>query len=798
MDLDRRAFVGTLLAGGLGATRLGPLPGYLEAFSPLSGDAWSPALDAVPDEVASPYGDATVRYDDAGVPTIQADAADALYFATGYVHAADRLFQMDLFRRRMAGTLSAAFGERTVADDVFHTRMGFDAAADANVAALEGTDAGDALSAYADGVNAYRADNPLPLEFHLLDYEPDPWTPAASMLVEKQLTWGLTGSFRTLRWAAVADAWGPDVAARLYPSRLDHEAPILRQPGPPNDAVDGDERPRPFGAPDPALTRSLSEFERDRGAGSNSWVVSGEHTDSGRPLLANDPHLTLLAPPVWYEMHQRTPGMATSGVTFPGTPFVVIGENDHGAWGFTNAGADVIDFYRYEVEGEEYRYGDDWREFDTASRTVDVADGEDREVTVRRTVHGPLVEREGERVGVAWTGFVGSRTAEAVRRLNHSEGLADARAAFERFDAPTQNAVYASRAGDTYYCVTGLIPLRHTDGDVVRGDRIFDGSAMEGTWPGYEPYAPPDLDAGGFVPFADKPQVTNPDYLATANQRVVDDAAIDYYLAESYSPPFRGARIYDLLDRRAATEDPFDREFSRRVQRDVYDRRADLIVPAILAAREEMDGGARDRADALEGWNRRMERDSTGALVFERFLAHYRVAVFDDALDAAGFDAAYRPNDWVLLTMGPEDPWFRDPPVGEARTREQVIVAAMAATAAELEEEGWETYGDYNRTAIDHPFDQSFLNYERLPTDGSPATVSNFRKASAVGSSYRLLAGLADEPSLTIVPGGNSGDYFSEHYADQLQRWADGEYTELRAATDGEPDIGFFGGSGDA
>ncbi|MFB6141262.1 MAG: penicillin acylase family protein [Halosimplex sp.] len=810
---SRRAVVSALLAGSVGAATLTDARSYLDRFAPLSGDVWGAATAGTSERVATPYGRATARYDDAGVPTVEADGERALYFAVGYVHAADRLFEMDLIRRRMRGTLSAAVGERTVDSDRFHVRMDFLGAAEASWRAVADTPTGEAMRAYAAGVEAQRTGDPLPLEFRLLDYEPAPWTPVDSMLVEKQISWGLTGSFRSLREAAAADALGAEAAATLFPERMDHDVPIVREEdastgatdsaGDPAESESAVSRGTPRGEDLAPLGSWLDRFESEQGTGSNSWLVSGERTESGLPLLANDPHLTLMAPPVWYQMHQRRPGMHVRGVTFPGVPFVVIGENDAGAWGFTNTGADVLDVYTYETRDGEYRHGDEWRAFDTAERTIEVAGGEDRTVTVRKTVHGPVIEREGRRVGVAWTGFQSSRTAVAVRELDRSGGADEALAALEKFDTPTQNAVYADRDGNAFYWVTGLIPVREsggadgdagTDGDgsegAVRGDRVFDGSAREGEWPGYEPYGDPDLQRG-WVPFDERPGVRDPDYLATANQRVVDDP--DHYVAEAYAAPFRARRIYDLLDERAASDEPFDFEFMRRVQRDVVDERARLFVPAILDARGAMTDRARAAADRLDGWDVRMDRDSRAALVFELFVQRYRRRVFDPVFDAAGLDESYYPNDWVLLTLAPDSEWFADPPADgvDPRDRADLIAAAMADTVDHVDEEDYETYGDYNRTTVDHPFDLSFLNYPRLPTDGSPATVRNFRKASGVGSSFRLLARFDGDPSLGILPGGNGGEYFSEHYRDQLRAWADAEYRPLVATTDGGPDIRF-------
>jgi len=545
-----------------------------------------------------------------------------------------------------------------------------------------------------------------------------------------------------------------------------------------------------FGSVDALLGGS---FE---GIGSNNWVVSGEHTESGTPILANDPHLTLMAPPVWYEANLRTDDLSVRGVTFPGIPFVIIGENHAGAWGFTNTGTDVIDFYRYDTRNGEYRYGDEWREFETESRTIAVADGEDREVTVRKTVHGPVVGTESDgddltsEVGVAWTGLAATKTVDAVRQMSHSDGLESFREALRDFDLPPQNCVYADRDGNTLYYVTGRHPRRYTDGDPVRGPRVFDGSEREGEWPGYTPYGESSWE--GFVPFDEKPHVENPDYLGTANQRIVDDDRYPYYLAEAYGAPFRGQRLWDRLDRRIESDDPVTPEFMRDLQGDAYDKRAELFVPTILSARATIDDDLSGELDRLGSWDSRMTRDSRAALVFARFVEHYRREVFEgllqDALDDRRDVEEYYPNDWVLLHLDDGD-WF---PEG----REAAIATALRNAIDEIEEWDWATYGDYNVTAIDHPFGQSWLNYPRYPTDGSPATLNNYRKDAAVGASWRQVCPMGDGESMAVLPGGNDGDYFSEHYDDQLRLWAKGEYRSLSREIEGETAVTFERGDG--
>lgn len=765
-DLTRRALLGAIAGGGVAAGALTPVVSYLQRFAPLSGTVWRSATDGQSATVESPYGSATVAYDEYDVPHIESDNEAALYFAVGYTHAADRLFQLDLQRRLMRGELSAVVGETALSSDEFHVRMDFVGGAEVTWKHLRETapQTGALVEAYAEGVNTYIENETLPVEFELLAYEPDPWTPVDSMLMSKQISWTLTGGFRTLRLARVREELGADAVKGLYPARLDHDSPIIRDRSAGTRTRRAPDRENTVGA---GLVDWLGQFESPPGIGSNSWVVSGEYTD-GKPLVANDPHLSLMAPPVWYEQRLRVPDYEVGGVTFPGVPFVVIGENATGAWGFTNVGADVIDFYRYDIDGERYRYRDEWREFDTEEVTIEVADSEDRTLTRRKTVHGPILEREGSRVGVAWTGHTATETTLAIHEYAKSQGIDDFLSATKKFDEPTQNLVYADTDGNTLYYATGRIPIRTVDGNEVRGDQIFDGSAGEGEWVGFEPFGVSSWD--GFVPFKEKPHVIDPDYIGTANQRVVDDP--EHYLTEAYSDPYRGIRIYDLLDRRAASDQSIDPAYARKMQADTYDGRTEGIVESLVQAAADHDDLS-TYADDLREWDGRMDRDSTGALVFAHFFDAYKRELFESRFEKAGLDESYFPSDWVVQHLDPNSEWFGD------RSRSEVMTAALETAVETIEKEGYETFGDYNTTgAITHPFDLAFLNYPAFPTDGSRTTVNNYAVEGPIGSSWRMVA-VPGGGSVGVIPGGNSGEYFSEHYHDQLRMWADVEYRSL-------------------
>jgi penicillin amidase len=774
VDAARRGLIAAIVGGTAAAGFVSPASSYLERFAPLSGDVWQATTDEPPSRVDSEYGAASLQYDGHRVPEIEADDERALYHAVGYAHGTDRLFQMDLQRRLMRGQLSAVVGDVALESDRFRVQMDFAEAADVNWRALQDRDPEVAgiLEAYVDGVNAAREDQRLPPEFELLDYEPAPWTPADTLILQLQISWTLTGSFESLRRSRLRDELGESFAD-LFPRRYDHDSPILRDGVGTAEAFETRDRvasraPAGGDAGAPAeLTDWLSGFEAPPGIGSNSWVVSGEFTESGDPLVANDPHLSLLAPPVWYQQHLDWGDGWVRGVTFPGVPFVIIGENHAGAWGFTNAGADVLDCYRYEVNGDRYRYDGEWRDFETDEHTIEVADGEDVTVTKRKTVHGPLVEREDQRVGVAWTGFTATATTDAVHAFAHSEGIEDFREGVREFDLPTQCVVYADRDGNTYYKVTGKIPYRYTDGERVPGWQVFDGSAGEGEWRGYTPYGRSSWD--GFVPFEDKPGAVNPGYIGTANQRITDDPG--FYLAESYSSGFRGIRLYDVLDE-WARDGGLTAADMRDLQRDTGDQRAAMLVPKLLERVDVAAAGA--PFDALADWDYRMDRDSEAALAFATFYDAYRDALYADGFDALGLDEDYWPSGWVTVTIE-GSPWFdRDATPDSAAA---AMRTAVDAASDRIDSEGWTTYGDYNVVALDHPFGQSFLNYPRMPTDGAPTTLNNYRRDSKAGSSWRMVVPMADDADASVViPGGNDGDPFSDQYHDQLRAWADGEY----------------------
>jgi penicillin amidase len=737
------------------------------------------------------------------VPHVSAENERALYFAVGYVQARDRLFQMDLQRRLIGGRLSEVVGERALESDRFHRSLDFEGAAEASWERVRKTPAGPSLRAFADGVNRYAETNPLPPEYALLGVEFDAWTPVDSLLVGKQIAWSLSGSFTDLRRSTIRNRLGRE-ALSLYPDRLDHETPIIRDESDaatfepdasivasPADSTSTRASPRRdgSGADFAGLYDRLDPYDARPGVGSNSWVISGDRTATGKPVLANDPHLSLTVPGVWYEMHLRTDRMETRGVAFPGIPYVVIGRTTDVAWGFTNVGGDFTDLYTYETRNGSYRYGDEFRAFDTHVERIRVKEGDSYRTvnhTVRKTVHGPVVSREGRQVAVAWPGFSATNESLGAYRLNHAEEMADVERAARIWDVPAQNLVAATRDGETLFVAAGKYPIRRTDGRVVRGDQLFDGSDREGEWAGYTPYG--NSSWRGFVPFEAVPRVENPDYLATANQRTMDDPPFYIGTGETYADPYRGQRIYERLDRRAAGDEPMDAAFSRSVQRDVRSLAAEEFTGYALAATDEMTPSTREYARTLSDWNHSMRADSEAALVYRLWIEAFRNETFGDEFAAEGLDDDYYPKLSVLHGLPADSRWYDDRTTPARETRAEIAARAMATARDRIEAEGYENYGDYNRLDLNHPFQRAFLDYPERPMDGSPFTVFNFRADPSTqrGSSMRMVVAF-DEESNLVLPGGNSGLFWAEHYHDQLGLWASGRYRSVAMAT---PDRG--------
>jgi penicillin amidase len=521
----------------------------------------------------------TVRRDERAIPYIEATNDEDMYFAQGFVTASDRLWQMDLFRRTARGELAEIFGRAALEEDKRHRIYGF-AGISEQMLAKSSAPVRAALMAYARGVNAYinsLDQKSLPPEFQILQYRPRPWTPADSLVIGKILSETLSTSWPTdLMRAFLADLPAekrdmllPETSALdvivVGSDELKRKASIAPEQ---LDAANFKIKNRDKALHDLAgieatIRRSLERiglYTEDRAA-SNNWVVTGAHTVSGKPLLANDPHLPASAPSIWYMVHLSSPAVRVAGVTAPGVPGVIIGHNQSIAWGVTNLEPDVQDLYLEKFDPQNprrYLTPAGWREAILRHEEIKVRKGlvdastETVPVDVTVTQHGPIVyERDGARFALRWTAL-DPQTVEfdAFYNLNRARNWNEFRAALKTYSGPTQNFIYADTSGHIGYYGAGLIPIRNT-GD---GSLPYDGSTDAGEWT-------------RFIPFDDLPHLYDPlsGIIVTANNRVVG-RDYPYHLTHEWVTPYRARRIRDLLQAKPKlTVDDLE-----QIQGDVY------------------------------------------------------------------------------------------------------------------------------------------------------------------------------------------------------------------------------------
>ncbi len=736
-----------------------------------------------------------VYRDQLGIPHIYAANSHDLFLAQGFVHSQDRFWQMEFQRRIGAGRLAEVLGPSALDSDRFIRTVGWARTAAAELEALD-TETRATLEAYAEGVNAYLAttdQSRLGLEFVLLgligtDFTPEPWTPLNTITWGKVMNWDLGGNMdQELLRSRIATRLGTPAVSQLV-TPYDEDFPVI-VPHPSQASLDAV----------PQAAFDLHFLGSGPDIGSNNWVVAGSRTESGMPILANDPHLGIQMPAIWYEvgLHCEPAGpdcpYEVVGSSFPGVPGVIIGHNARIAWGVTNLGPDVQDLFiervnpqnpnQYEVDGE-------WEDMRILREEIRVA-GEDEPVVIfaRETRHGPIIndvvggEEEDwlygwEPLALSWTALEPGSLMRAVGMLDQAQNWDDFRAALRYWDSPSQNFVYADIDGNIGYQAPGRIPIR------ARGDGTVPvpGWNSEYEW----------VDT---IPFDSLPRAFNPPegFIVTANNAVVH-RDFPFLLTLDWDPGYRAQRIVEMIE----ADPSLTVADMQAIQADSTPVWAGMILP-YLAPLSSDDPRVAEALDVLRGWDGRAVRDSAGAAIFEAFRLHLIEAVFGDEL---GEDLLRRASGAAMQALpdllgSPSSPWFDDnrtPDMVEGR--EDMLARALSAAVEELTDSlgrniGSWRWGELHTASFENaslgqsgiaPIEWIF-NRGPVETDGTMSTVNNTGYAAdepygvAVVPSYRQIIDLSDfSNSLAIFTTGESGHPFDRHYDDMIDLWRNFQY----------------------
>ena len=753
-----------------------------------------------------------------GVPHIYADLAEDLFFAQGYVHAQDRMWQMEFQRRVGSGRLSEVLGEATLEVDRFFRVLGLHRAAEAEAGALD-DEVRRTLEAYAAGVNAYMASRRgrLSVEFTLLRFEPQPWRPVDSLYWAKVMAWTLSSNWASeLIRARLAAKLGAGRAADLEPPYPADNPPIVHGPGLPKGA-----EPPPNGWRSEALRDALrlveGLFQADPGGtdpasllpglaqtagGSNQWVIAGHRSAAGRPLLANDVHLSLQMPPLWYQVHLVGGDYHVAGVSFPGFPGVVIGHNERCAWGLTTAWQDVQDLYVEKLNPDDphqYEYRGEWIDAEVIREEIRVRGRDEpviQEVVITR--HGPIISHlVGEETPLAlrWVALEPGNLVRSALRYNRARNWDEFRTALADWSVPAHNFVYADVEGNIGCLQAGWLPIR------AKGY----GLAPVPGWTG-------EYEWQGYLSLDELPQAYNPEsgWLVTANNLVVD-TDYPHFLSADLENPCRARRIVDLITSKAhLTADDFS-----RFQRDAFSAQAGRLARHLLTLEPRSDQERR-ALTYLKNWDRRMGPDSVAASIYHLWRLRALHLFFGDHLGQLadsyvglgitplGDTSPYHGRSFVRLLdlldgSGSEgdDFWLRDPADGSQRTRQALLRQALREALDLLREElgrdmaRW-TWGRLNRVLFAHPLGSVkplnlIFNRGPYPIGGDHDTVlrasgqPRFPFEPVMGAdSLRFIADLSDwENCRIVIPGGQSGHVASRHYADLIPLWLQGHFLPM-------------------
>ena len=831
-----RALIGlvvvAVLAGAAGAF-------YVKSYIPKTVAKKSfPQIDGEI-QVAGLDNPVDIYRDEMGIPHIYAASMHDLFFAQGYVHAQDRFWQMDFWRHIGSGREAEMFGEGQVETDMFLRTLGWRSAAEKEYAAL-GPESKAILDAYTQGVNAYIQDREpveLSLEYLILTgvlnpgYTIEPWTPVHSLTWGKAMAWDLGGNMDAeIERAILLKTLTRKQLDELYPP-YPHDHPVIvpvigadKQESSSTTSFDTASL-LPEGLELESIAKKLTLLEAvlgpsGSGIGSNSWAVSGKLTATGMPLFANDLHLGIQMPSIWYQnaLHCKPKSsdcpFETTGFSFPGVPGVVAGHNDKIAWGYTNVGPDVMDLYIEKVNPDnpaQYEVNGQWVDFETHTETLKVGGGDPVEITVRSTRHGPVISEtygslkdevdpkdpaaqpfkdkagvelpEPYVISLAWTALTPSTPFEAIWGFNKAQNWEEFRLAAQHFHVPAQNLLYADTTGNIGYQMPGDIPIR----------RNGDGSLPVPGWTD-------DYEWTGFIPFEELPYAFNPEsgYIVTANNQV-HPWDYPYLISSEWSYGFRAARIVDMI---VNAPGPIDIAYIQQMHGDSKNLNAETLLPILLKV-ELAPEFAAVRDQLLGSWDYQNRASSRPAALFEYFWWHLLTETFKDDLPQDYWPEGGSRWYEVMrnLVEKPDSPWWDDKATETVvENRDEIFIRAFTLAFNQMKKEygkdtsKWPAWGElHGATFRNQTLGESGIGpiedlFNRGPfvTGGGEELVNatgwNVGESFAVDwlPSEREIVDLEDlDNSLAIHTTGQSGHAYHPHYDDMAPMWASVQYAPL-------------------
>jgi penicillin amidase len=774
-------------------------------------------------------GPVNVYRDGMGIPNIYATSAHDLFMAQGYVHSQDRFWQMDFWRHIGSGRLSEMFGKSEVETDAFLRTLGWAQIAEQEYAVAD-PEAKAMLDAYTEGVNAYlarRSGTQLSLEYGILkllnsSYKPEPWTPVQTLTWAKSMAWDLGGNMSAeIERAILLKSLPPEYVDELFPPYPSDHPVVVPAIGENVFQPSNAQTFARLNVPDTALVAVeknavlLNSLLGPAGVdiGSNNWVIAGSRTATGMPILANDPHLGIQMPSIWYQigLHCRpkneTCPYAVTGFSFAGVPGVIIGHNDNIAWGVTNVGPDVMDLFIEKINPDnpnQYEYLGKWVDMEVHTEIILVSGGDPVELTVRKTIHGPIIsdsygpliqqvevgkqsftEKAGidlpEHYAIAmrWTALEPTRLFNAIWAFDKAQNWEEFRTAARDFVVPAQNLVYADVQGNIGYQMPGNIPVRKNG----------DGRFPVPGWTG-------EYDWEGYLPFEELPYVYNPSsgYVATANNQV-NPWDYPYLISTEWDYGFRAERIVEMIENAPG---PIDIAYIQKMHGDNYDASAATLVPLLMQVNMG-DANLEGVCAIFDGWDYQDNMDSAPAALYAAFWRRFLANTFGDELpEDRQPGGSSRWFEVVRNVAGQPDShwWDSQLTADKVETRDDILKQSFTQAVADVQEAlgkdpaKWR-WGDLHTSTFRNQtlgesgiaLIENLFNRGPFRTAGS-ASIVNATGWSATGGfevtsipSMRMIVDLGDlRNSLTVHPTGESGHAYNPHYIDMADLWRNIQY----------------------